>query len=221
MEASSASTVSVMEPEVMTGEIVSGEMEESNVEIKVKMDWTAEESSIVDEIKRSIDERIRAEYAQAFAIENKLLSKVRTLVGYGPDAHWSMMADGSYVESWERLTMSDIEQFIQAASAEAFFAGQRVIDDYAEAVFAKFSYDDAYDHEYSSILNGTVNDKTAKAKRKTMDDRWRALYKSLYYKKAKEVVDRLDAHVRRVEKIYAERQKEAERAFRASRPTMQ
>ena len=47
-----------------------------------------------------------------------------------------------------------------------------------------------------------------------------ALYRTLYYKRAKEVVDRLDAHVRRVERIYTERQKEADRALRASRSSI-
>ena len=65
-----------------------------------------------------------------------------------------------------------------------------------------------------------MSDKTAKAKRRTQKERWMALYRTLYYKRAKEVVDRLDAHVRRVERIYTERQKEADRAFRASRSTI-
>ena len=166
-------------------------------------------------IEQAINDQLRKEYAQAFALEAQLLAKVRVLT---PDkTAWVQNADGSFLEDWSRITLSDMEMFIQAASAEAFFSSQKVVDSYAEAVFAKFAYEDDYDTEYARILVGTINDKTSKAKRRTQKQRWVALFKTLYYKKAKEVVDRLDNHVRRVERIYSERQKEAERSFRAAR----
>ena len=166
-------------------------------------------------IEQAINDQLRKEYAQAFALEAQLLAKVRVLT---PDkTEWVQNADGSFLEDWSRITLSDMEMFIQAASAEAFFSSQKVVDSYAEAVFAKFAYEDDYDTEYARILIGTINDKTSKAKRRTQKQRWVALFKTLYYKKAKEVVDRLDNHVRRVERIYSERQKEAERSFRAAR----
>lgn len=166
-------------------------------------------------IEQAINDQLRKEYAQAFALEAQLLAKVRVLT---PDkTAWVQNADGSFLEDWSRITLSDMEMFIQAASAEAFFSSQKVVDSYAEAVFAKFAYEDDYDTEYARILIGTINDKTSKAKRRTQKQRWVALFKTLYYKKAKEVVDRLDNHVRRVERIYSERQKEAERSFRAAR----
>ena len=205
----------VFEPEVMQEA-----PEEMNVDIRLKVEWSEDEKSDLDFIQQSIEQRIRQDYAQAFAIEEQVLAKVRTPLPPGQGPGWARNTDGSYVEDWSRITPKEMEGFVQAASSEAFFASQRVIDSYAEAVFAKFNYDDAYDEAYSGILTGTVGDKTAKAKRKTQKERWMALYRTLYYKRAKEVVDRLDAHVRRVERIYTERQKEADRAFRASRSSI-
>lgn len=205
----------VFEPEVMQEA-----PEEMNVDIRLKVEWSEDEKADIDFIQQSIEERIRLDYAQAFAIEEQVLAKVRTPLPPGQGPGWARNMDGSYIEDWSRITPKEMESFVQAASSEAFFASQRVIDSYAEAVFAKFNYDDAYDEAYSGILTGTVSDKTAKAKRRTQKERWMALYRTLYYKRAKEVVDRLDAHVRRVERIYTERQKEADRAFRASRSTI-
>lgn len=205
----------VFEPEVMQEA-----PEEMNVDIRLKVEWSEDEKADIDFIQQSIEERIRLDYAQAFAIEEQVLAKVRTPLPPGQGPGWARNMDGSYIEDWSRITPKEMESFVQAASSEAFFASQRVIDSYAEAVFAKFNYDDAYDEAYSGILTGTVSDKTAKAKRRTQKERWTALYRTLYYKRAKEVVDRLDAHVRRVERIYTERQKEADRAFRASRSTI-
>lgn len=203
--------------EVYEPEGLSGALEDVNIMPKIKIDLEEEDKANLDYIQNSIEERVRSEYAQAFAIENMLLAKVRTRLAPSLGDGWVMNPDGSYVEDWSKITTHDMESFIQEASAWAFFSSQNVISSYADAVFAKFSYDDAYDSAYSAQLTGTIGDKSAKAKRRTQQERWVALYKTLYYKRAKEIVDRLDQHVRRVERIYTERQKEAERKFRAAR----
>lgn len=187
------------------------------IEPKISVEWSEDERDAVEFIKANLEKRIYSDYQEAFILENNILSKVRTRLETPNGIVWATNPDGSVIEDWSRIDTKDLESFIQAASAEAFFASQRVIDGYAEAVFAKFTYDDAYDEAYSRILSGTIGDKTAKAKRETQRERWVALYRSLYYKKAKEVVDRLDAHVRRAERIYQERGKEADRQFRSAR----
>lgn len=186
-------------------------LEEPNITPKIAIEMGEQDKADLDFILNEIDRQIRREYSQAFALESGLLAKVRSQA----NGMWLQNPDGSFVEDWSRIDLKTMENFIQAASAEAFFATQKVIGNYAEAVFAKYTYDDAYEDEYVRILHGTINDKTAKAKRRTQKERWIALYKTLYYKRAKEVVDKLDAHVRRVERIYQERQKELERSFRA------
>ena len=191
---------------------------DEKVDIRLSIEWGEDDREAIEFIKSKIEEGIRHEYAQVFAEEEHLLAKVR--IPYPPGSGvpgWQRNPDGSYIEDWGRLSLRDMEQFIQAASSEAFFSSQRVVNAYAEAVFAKFTYDDAYDDAYSRQLSGTVGDKTARAKRRTQKERWLALFKSLYYKRAQEVVGKLDAHVRRVERVYAERQKELERSFRAAR----
>lgn len=192
------------------------ELDEPNISPRIAIEMEQADKADLDYIMSEIERQIREQYAQAFALESQLLAKVRTVAPQALGGGWVMNPDGSYVEDWSRVTLQDMEQFINAASSEAFFASQKVIDSYAEAVFAKYSYDDEFDDAYSRILTGTISDKTAKAKRRTQKSRWIALYKTLYYKKAKEVVDKLDAHVRRVERIYSEKQKENERSFRAS-----
>lgn len=180
---------------------------------KLSIELDEEDRQNLDFIRDEIDRQIRYDYAQAFAIESQLLSKVRIMY----NGAWLQNADGSYVEDWGRLTLQDMESFILSASSATFFDTQKSIGAYAEGIFMKQLYEDEYDDAYSRILVGTIADKTAKAKRETQSRRWAAIYKSLYYKKSKEVVDKLDSHVRRMEKIYAERQKENERSFRASR----
>ena len=203
-------------------EMLSPEVEEpqsmaEKMDVRLSIEWDESDQEAIDFIKGKIEEGIRREYAQVFAEEEHLLAKVRIPNPPGSVPGWQRNPDGSYLEDWGRLTVKDMEMFIHAASSEVFFSSQKVINDYAEAVFAKFTYDDAYDVAYSSQLSGTIGDKTARAKRRTQDERWRALFKTLWYKRSQELLSKLEAHVRRVERIYSERQKEMERSFRATR----
>lgn len=192
---------------------IEGSPLEPNISPRVAIEMDADDKADLDYILSEIDKAILLEYAKAFEIENQLLAKVRVKL---PNGDWMTKPDGSFVEDWERLTTKDLEHFIQAGSSWTFFLNQQAINSYAEAVFAKYTYDDAYDEAYVRQMTGTVGDKTARAKRRTQKERWIALYKTLYHKKAKEVVDRLDQHVRRIERIYSERMRESERQFRAA-----
>lgn len=203
---------------------VDPEVEEPTVEggdrpldVRLHIDWEDDDKKALDFIVGKIDADIREQFAQAFAIEEKMLEKTRTRLPAYAGGGWLRNPDGSYVEDWSQITLADMEKFVQEASAWAFFGTQASIDAYAEAVFAKYTYDDAYDRAYSRQTSGTIGDKQARAKRATQEERWRALYKTLYQRKAREVVERLDAHVRRVERIYYERSRRDEREIRAAR----
>jgi hypothetical protein len=187
--------------------------QEPDIKPKLTLDWEDDDKADIEYVMGKVDKSVHNQFAQVFDVENKLLMKVRTQL---PNGQWLMSSDGSYVEDWSQVSEKDMELFIQEAAAWLFFYNQDVIDAYAEAVFAKYTYDDAYDSEYSGQLTGTVGDKTARAKRRTQSERWLALYKTIYYKKAQGILDGLDQHVRRVERIFAERGKQAEREFRAT-----
>lgn len=199
--------------EVMHPEEMHVDMQEVDVKPRLTLDWDDDDKADIEYVMGRVNKSIHNQFAQVFDVENKLLMKVRTQL---PNGQWLMSSDGSYVEDWSQVSDRDMELFIQEASAWLFFYSQDAVNAYAEAVFAKYTYDDAYDAQYSAQLTGTVGDKTARAKRRTQSERWLALYKTIYYKQASNIIEALDQHVRRVERIFAERGKQAEREFRAS-----
>lgn len=206
--------------QVLEAESIEPKLEDIQPAPKISYDMDEENRRLLDSIMQDIEGRLHREYAQAFAMEAQMLDKVRSRIPEYAGGGYAKAADGSYIEDWTRLTMQDMEAFVLAGSSEAFFASQKMVNSYAEAAYAKYDYDDAYDDAYAKMLTGTIGDKTARAKRKTQKERWVALYKALYYRKSKEVVDRLESHVRRVERVYAERRKDLERQFRASRSNL-
>jgi hypothetical protein len=177
-------------------------------------------------VKRSVDEYVVQEFSQAYAIIHALLNKTRlpetdeygnAVVGENGEVVWKRHPDGSVIEDWSKVDAMDMDKLVLNASVYAFFAGQRSIDLYAEAVFAKLSAEDAFDDKFAGIMSGTISDKTSSANRKVRQERYFAFYRSYLYKRVKETVDRLDTLVRRVESVRQAQLKDREREFRASR----
>lgn len=202
----------IYEPEIPDEKVV-----EPDIRPRLSLELGEDDRRDLEYIESEIQRQILKDYAKAFSIESRMLEKVRVRRPAAAGGGYVTNPDGSYVEDWSQVTYHDMELFVQEASAWTFFLSQSVIDDYAEAVFAKYSYDDAYSDAYGAILTGTIADKQAKASRRTQKERWVALYKTLYFKRAKTVVDELDKHVRRVEGIMRGILKQSEQEYRAAR----
>ena len=192
-------------------------VETAKMDVRLSMDWDDDDADAVEFIKARVDEGVAHEFGGIRHLAESLRRKA-----YIPNPPYlgegfQTYPDGTPIQDWSRVPTRELEDFVLAGSSEVYFAQSRLENDYAEAVFAKFTYDDAYDRSYSSQLSGTIGDKTARAKRRTMDERWRALFKTLYHKRAKSEVDAFESFVRRVDRIRQDRNEEARRAFMASR----
>lgn len=179
--------------------------------------WRESEKPVVDEIIAAADAEIKRRFAEAYQVERRFLSKVRTpeLDDYGnpklnPDGSpvWVRNPDGTVMEDWSLVTLSDMDEFVMNASAWSFFGAQDSVDIWAEAVIAKLMLDEEYDARYAGMISGTIADKQARASRLTQDSRYFAAYMAVLDRKAKEVVTRLDQTVRRVENIRNQRTRE-------------
>lgn len=186
-------------------------------DVRLSLDWDEDDGDAIDFIKGKVDEMISRDFGGIRNLASSLREKA--YVPYPPHMGpgFQTYPDGTIMQDWGRVETEDLEKFVLNGSSEVYFAQQKLENGYAEAVFAKFTYDDAYDRAYSSQLSGTIGDKTARAKRRTMDERWRALFKTLYHKRAKSEVDAFESFIRRVDRIRQDRMENDRRAFMASR----
>jgi hypothetical protein len=191
----------------------------------LKFTWTDAEAETIQTIKRAVDQIVMREHKEAFFAVHHLLAKVRQqqvgndgalLFDEGGKPMWMRNLDGSVLEDYSRLDAIDIDGAIMKFASYAFFAGQSSIDNYMEAVFAKYAADDAYQDMYSSIMTGTVPDKTATAERKSREERYFAFFKAYSHKRIKELIDRMDALRRALEFVRQAQQKDREREWRAN-----
>ena len=203
--------------EVEELEVPNLKVDEPKADIRLSLDWDEDDADAVEYIKQKVHEAVDSRFPQMDRIEHELYDKTLVPNPPGEPRGYQMYPDGSYIRDWSRVSLSDLRTFILAASAEAYFASDAQVDALAEAAFAKYDYDDAYDNAYSSQLSGTIGDKTARAKRRTQKQRWLALFKTLYKKCLDEKVDKLETHRRSAERIYSEMGKAEERAYLAAR----
>ena len=169
-----------------------------------------EDRRMMDMLLKAADERLASEYAQLFEIEAQFISKVRQRLPVAAGGGYARNANGSYVEDWTQLTLKDMEEFVLAATQYIVFDSQQSINAQAEAAYATMFYHEVYSKAYNEPLSGTVDARAATATLMAQRERWRAQFCSHYWKKAKDLVDRMDAMVRRVERIYDRRMRMAE-----------
>ena len=169
-----------------------------------------EDRRMMDMLLKAADERLASEYAQLFEIEAQFISKVRQRLPVAAGGGYARNANGSYVEDWTQLTLKDMEEFVLAATQYIVFDSQQSINAQAEAAYATMFYNEVYSKAYNEPLSGTVDARAATATLMAQRERWRAQFCSHYWKKAKDLVDRMDAMVRRVERIYDRRMRMAE-----------
>ena len=191
------------------------EPQDVKMDVRLAIDWDEDDQAAVDFISGKVDELISREFGEVRRLTKELMEKTCVESPYG--SGWALGPDGHILQDWGRLTYSDLEQFVMAGSVAVYTSQAKLEESYQQAVFAKFTYDDAYDKAYTSQLSGTIGDKTARAKRRTMDERWCALFKTLYQKRARSEIEKFETLVRRMDRIRQDRVKVAEQEFRASR----
>lgn len=89
---------------------------------------------------------------------------------------------GEYIEDWSQLTGQDADEAIFGLQRVITEAGDRVSKLYMRAQFAYYVHDDEYWTEYKAPIEGTVNDREARAKIKTRDSRYFYMLQFWYWK---------------------------------------
>lgn len=100
---------------------------------------------------------------------------------------WETDAYGKPKEDWKSVTNADLEKTLIKLHEIKLDVTLRVSDLYLEAVFAKYSFKDEWNEKYSSILEGTINEKTAAADRASRAEKYKAFSRYWLWYKASEL----------------------------------
>lgn len=164
---------------------------------RMRTDWNSDDRQIINQAKAAVEGRIRRNFMDAYQLMYEVYDLVRT-----PEADangeavkdqwgltvWAKSESGSYREDWTKLTSKQRENFLFAITTRIFEWEQRAADAWAEAMFAKAAWEERFSIQFDAPMSGTVDDRKAYGNKNAADERYFAIFLSVYSRKADAIV---------------------------------
>lgn len=165
---------------------------------RMRIVWRSEDRPIIDRAKASVEDALTRTFEDAYLVMNQILELIRT-----PEINpateqprrdnfgfiiWKRTPSGSYEEDWTRLTIRAKESLLFTITTRLFEWEQRAADVWGEAMFAKAQWEERHAIAYDASMHGTIEDRTAYANRDAREERYFAIFTTLYSRKADALV---------------------------------
>ena len=165
---------------------------------RMRVEWGKDDWMVVQQAKESVEGRIINNFFDAYQIMHEVYDLVRTPV-INPDTgevevdrfgfkRWEQTSSGSYEEDWTRLTNRERESLLFAITTRLFEWHQRSADAWGEAMFAKAQWEERFSIAFDAPMSGTVDDRRAAGNIDAREERYFAIFLSLYSRKADSIV---------------------------------
>jgi hypothetical protein len=166
----------------------------------MRTDWNSPDHEVIRQMRRAVDLMIQQQFADVFDIFYQVYSTVRE-----PDVDqgtgevrtdefgvplWRRGPSGAYIEDWSQLGIREREQLLYQLTTGLFRWEQLSSDLWGEAMFARATFEEAFAHGYEELSGErpTIDDRTARARIRAAEHRYRAVYQSYLSKRAEAVV---------------------------------
>jgi hypothetical protein len=166
---------------------------------RMRTEWESADAAVVASVMGIVQNRIVANFASAFAIMNELYEIVREPVYDGngeilKDAYgftiWRQTPSGSYMEDYSRLGHKERENLLFEITTNIFAWEQAAANAWGEAMFAKAQFEERFALTFQDTPGSrpTVDDRTQHARSEAREERYYAIFQSLYSRKADAIV---------------------------------
>lgn len=171
----------------------------------VHLDWSSEDAHVIHTLRDMVDGRILTRFAGAYQVMSDIYDEVREVetdaAGNEVRDHlgfkvWKRQPTGAYIEDFGRLTNRAREDALYRITTSLFEWEQVAADVWGEAMFAKAKWEERFAIAFQIEHQGkdTIEGRTQSGRLGARDDRYFAIYMSLYSRKA-------DAIVRAMERL--------------------
>lgn len=159
---------------------------------KLRFEWRPDDYATLEQIRGAVDRQFETMFTEVFDVVDRLYAGMRVpvtdKVGQPVYEQGRMQFEvderGHYVERWDRLTSDEIDDAIFRLGELRLHLHPRVNSLLMDALFAKYRANDEWDDAYTEILEDTVPGRTAKANKKSRQDRYHALFLNWVYTNA-------------------------------------
>jgi hypothetical protein len=168
---------------------------------RMRLDWTTEDNAVLYRAKAMSDGRLAKEFEDCYRVLYRIYDVVRTpLTDKGGEVQkdqfglpvWKRSQLGGFEEDFTRLTNKEKTDFLFALTTHLFEWQQIAADAWGESMLAKAQWEERFSLGFEAPTSGTVEDRTAHGRLDSRDERYFAIFLSMYSRKA-------DALVRSIE----------------------
>lgn len=168
---------------------------------RMRTDWNSPDRAVISQMRQAVNLLIQQQFADVFDIFYQIYALVREpevdqATGevrtneLGVPVWQRNPATGSYIEDWSRLGLREREQFLFRLTTGLFRWEQLSVDIWGEAMFARAAFEEGFSVSYEELPGDkpTIEDRTARARIRAAEYRYRAVYHSYLSKRAEAVV---------------------------------
>jgi hypothetical protein len=118
---------------------------------------------------------------------------------------WQTTATGNPREDWNRLGYKEVSHYLHLTTVRIFDWEQRANEAWAEAMFSKALWEDAYSIGYQQLTGAkaTIEDRTAQARLESREQRYFALFKTYFSRQAESLVRTFTLINQRLKDVHA------------------
>lgn len=166
---------------------------------RMRTEWDSPDALVIASVMGIVQNQIVMNFSSAFAIMNELYEIVREPVydeqgtilkdQYGFTI-WRKTPSGSYAEDYSKLGHKERENLLFEITTNIFAWEQAAANAWGEAMFAKAKFEERFALKFQDTPGGrpTVDDRTQHARSEALEERYHAIFHSLYSRKADAIV---------------------------------
>jgi hypothetical protein len=170
---------------------------------KIRFSWRPEDRTILERVRIAAKVKFNEMHEDFITEIDGFFASLWVPEGHLPDGRtvWKLDRNGKPVEDWDQLTGQDIEQTLMNLQRIKLSVAPMINDLFLDALYARHVASDSYDDTYTSLLDGTQNDRTARSNRESREDRYHAYFHYRIWSTAHVFLQEVNSFMRRLEKI--------------------
>lgn len=168
---------------------------------RMRTDWNAPDREVIQQMHKGAELLIQKNFGEVFDIMYEIYSLVREPVvdpqtsevvcdAFGLPEWRKEPGTNSFVEDWTKVGYREREMLLFKITTGVFRWTQRRDEIWAEALFARAGFEEAFAHGYQDLKGdkATIDDRTARARALAAEHRYHAVYASYLSRRADSVV---------------------------------
>jgi hypothetical protein len=176
---------------------------------RMRIDWRGDDVAVIHKVQHDVDARVAALFVDAYQVLSDIYDIVRE-PEVGPDGVirrdpitgfiiWKRTESGAYIEDWNQLTKVEAKDFMFRITTRQFDWRQRATNAWGEAMMAKAQWEERFAIAFDAPMRDTVQGREAKGRIDAADERYFAIFVTLFSKKCDAIVESMDKLAARME----------------------